>query len=49
MRLESRGKTERLSGKAEVLAKLPIAYIVNLMITIKLEVVCSIYIVFKSI
>ena len=49
MRLESRGKTERLSSKAEVLAKLPIAYIVDLMIIVELEVVCSMYIVFKSI
>ena len=49
MRLESRDKTKRLSDKAKVPAKLPIAYIVNLMIIVKLEVVCSIYIVFKSI
>ena len=49
MRLELRGKAKRLSSKAEVLAKLSIAYIVDLMITVKLEVVCSIYIVFESI
>ena len=49
MRLESRDKTKRLSSKAEVPAKLPIAYMIDLMITVELEVVCSIYIVFESI
>ena len=47
--MESRGKAERLSSKAKVLAKLPIVYIVDLMITVELEVVCSVYVVFESI
>ena len=49
MRLELRGKAERLSGKAKVPAKLPIAYTVDSMIAVELEVVCSVYIVFKGI
>ena len=49
MRLELRDKTKRLSSKAEVLAKLPIAYTVNSMIIVELEIVYSMYIVFKSI
>ena len=49
MRLELRDKAKRLSSKAEVPAKLSIAYTVDLMIAVELEVVCSIYVVFKSI
>ena len=49
VRLELRSKAKRLSSKVKVPAKLPIAYIVDLMITVELEVVCSIYVVFKSI
>ena len=49
MRLESRGKAKRLSSKAEVPAKLSIAYTVDLMITVELEVVYSIYMVFEGI
>ena len=49
MRLESRGKAKRLSGKAKVPAKLPITYTVNSMITVELEVVCSVYVVFEGI
>ena len=47
--MESRSKAERLSGKAEVPAKLPIAYTVDSMIAVELEVVCSVYIVFEGI
>ena len=47
--MESRGKAKRLSSKAEVPAKLPIAYTVDSMIAVELEVVCSVYIVFESI
>ena len=49
MRLESRSKAKRLSSKAKVPAKLPITYIVDSIIVVKLEIVCSIYIVFESI
>ena len=47
--MELRSKAKWLSNKAKVPAKLPIAYMVDLMIAVELEVFCSVYIVFEGI